>query len=147
MTAAPHLRPIWTLRRHLCRQTFTAKDISWRLSTHWKKNPVETSEPTHANTIADQIAEYRRDKVTGTNSIKYRIQNNAHFPDLSSYALCILSIPASEVACKRACSTAGAYFSHLRVRMGNRDLMFVHANDQQLWLWREERRSMMKRKK
>jgi hypothetical protein len=111
-----------------------------------KNFPVDTSEPTQADNIADQIAEYRRDKVTDrTNSIKYWIQNAARFPDLSSYALCILSIPASEVACERAFSTAGAYFSDLRVRMGNRvlrDLMFVHANDQQLRLWREQRRSV-----
>ncbi len=60
-------------------------------------------------------------------------------------AFCILSITASKVACERAFSTAGAYFSDARVRMGNRalrDLMFVHANDQQLRLWREERRSI-----
>jgi len=65
-------------------------------------------------------------------------------------AFCILSIPASEVACESAFSTAGAYSSGARVCMGYRVLrgiMFVHAVDQQLRLWREEQRSMMKRTK
>ena len=61
------------------------------------------------------------------------------------YAFCVLIIPASEVACERAFSTAGDYFSGARVRMGNRVLrgiMFVHANDQHLQLWREKRCSV-----
>ena len=62
----------------------------------------------------------------------------------SSYALVVLSIPASEVACERAFSTAGAFYTDARARMSDRtlrNLMFVHANDPQLYLWREERRN------
>jgi hypothetical protein len=118
MTAAPYRRPhlnlaqatmhlFWrtTGDRYLMRQgwwDFVAKRSRQRdvmkVIYSLKNIPVETSEPIHADNVADQIAEYRRDKLSGTNSIKYWIQYAACFPDLSSYALCILSISASEVA-------------------------------------------------
>ena len=81
--------------------------------------------------------------IEDQHAVRFWIENASRFPDLSKYAFSVLSIPASEVAYERAFSSAGAYYSDARVRMGDRtlrNLMFVHANDPQLLLWREERR-------
>ncbi len=101
--------------------------------------PVEP--PASAGSATEQVAAYRGTGDMRMQSLLFWIQNESKYPDLSCYAISILSIPATEVSCERAFSSAGAFFSDERARMSNqtlRNLLFVHANDSQLRLWRDE---------
>ena len=85
-------------------------------------------------TIPEQVADYKKNS-TRFPAITYWISRLSSWPELATFALAVLSLPASEVPCERGFSWAGSFFTDNRNRMYPStlsNLMHVYANHPEL---------------